>query len=458
MDGRKNDFSQGSVAGCILSLALPMTLAQLVNILYSVVDRIYLGRIPDVGHLALTGLGVTMPIISILLAFANLCGMGGAPLCSICRGKGDREEAERVMGNSFLLLMILGGAVMVLCYAFKTPILRLFGASDVSLPYAEEYLNIYLIGTLFVMVSLGMNPFINSQGFGRVGMLTVAVGAVVNIALDPVFIFALDLGVAGAAIATVIAQGCSAAWVLVFLTGKKTLLRLRLNALQLEMKRTIRILSLGLSGFFMGLTNSLVQIVCNKTLSIYGGDLYVGIMTVLNSLKEIFFMAAQGITGGTQPVIGYNYGAMKYGRVCKAIRFSAGTAIVYSAAVWVFLQLLPGPLMGLFSTDPELIAIGIPSLRIYFSLIIFQAMQMSAQSIFVGLGKSKQAVFFALFRKAFVCAPLAVLLPGLGMGANGVFLAEALSQLVSGTACFSAMYVTVYRRMRQAEDGLESAF
>ena len=455
MEQRKNDFSQGSVARCIMSLAIPMTLAQVVNILYSVVDRIYLGRIPNVGHLALTGLGITMPIISILLAFANLCGVGGAPLCSIHRGRGDNEEAERVMGNSFMLLVILGAAAMVICYAFKAPILRLFGASDVSFPYANEYLSIYLLGTLFVMVSLGMNPFINAQGFGRVGMLTVALGAVVNIVLDPVFIFALDMGVKGAALATVIAQGCSAVWVLRFLTGKKTILRLRLSTLRLQRQRTGRILALGLSGFIMGVTNSLVQIVCNKTLSIYGGDLYVGVMTVLGSVKDIFFMAAQGLTSGAQPVIGYNYGAMKYQRVTKAIRFSAGTAIGYSMAAWVLLQLLPGQLMSLFSADAELIAIGIPSMRIYFSLIMFQAMQMSAQSIFVGLGKSKQAIFFSLLRKAFICAPLAVILPAVGMGANGVFWAEALSQLVGGVACFSAMYVMIYRKLKLQRDGQE---
>lgn len=455
MEQRKNDFSQGSVARRIMSLAIPMTLAQVVNILYSVVDRIYLGRIPDVGHLALTGLGITMPIISILLAFANLCGVGGAPLCSIHRGRGDNEEAERVMGNSFMLLMILGVVTMAICYAFKAPILRLFGASDVSFPYANEYLSVYLAGTLFVMIGLGMNPFINAQGFGRVGMLTVALGAVVNIVLDPVFIFALDMGVKGAALATVIAQGCSAAWVLRFLTGKKTILRLHLSALRLQLRRTGRILALGLSGFIMGVTNSLVQIVCNKTLSVYGGDLYVGVMTVLGSIKDIFFMAAQGLTSGAQPVIGYNYGAMKYQRVVKAIRFSAGTAIGYSVAAWVLLQLLPGQLMGLFSADTELIAIGTPSMRIYFSLIMFQAMQMSAQSIFVGLGKSKQAIFFSLLRKAFICAPLAVIFPALGMGANGVFWAEALSQLVGGIACFTAMYLMIYQKLKLQPDRQE---
>lgn len=452
MAEQRNDFSKGSIPKAIMSLALPMTAAQLVNILYSVVDRIYLGRIPDIGHLALSGLGVTMPIISIMLAFANLCGMGGAPLCSIHRGKGENEEAERVMGNSFVLLMLLGAVVMAVCYLFKTPILYFFGASNVTYPYANEYLSIYLVGTLFVMIGLGMNPFINAQGFGRVGMLTVVLGAVINIVLDPIFIFVLDMGVRGAALATVIAQFCSAVWVLHFLTGKKTILRLRWKTMYLQAKRVGRVLTLGLSGFIMGLTNSLVQIVCNKTLSIYGGDLYVGIMTVLNSLKEIFFMATQGLTGGAQPVIGYNYGAGEYQRVRKSIRFTAIAAIGYSVGAWIFLQALPGPLMSLFSNDAATIASGIPAMRIYFCLIPFQAMQLAAQSTFVGLGKSKQAIFFSLLRKAFVCAPLVIILPTLGLGTNGVFLGEALSQLIGGLACFTAMYFIVYRPMGHLPD------
>lgn len=447
MTEQRNDFSKGSIPKAILSLALPMTAAQLVNILYSVVDRVYLGRIPEIGQLALSGLGVTMPVISILTAFANLCGMGGAPLCSIHRGKGENDEAERVMGNSFALLLLLGVVVTAVCYLFKTPILYFFGASDATYPYANEYLSVYLTGTLFVMVGLGMNPFINSQGFGRTGMLTVVLGAVINIVLDPVFIFALDMGVRGAALATVIAQLCSAVWVLCFLTGKKTILRLRRCNLRLQAKRVGRIFALGLSSFIMGLTNSLVQIVCNRTLSIYGGDLYVGIMTVLSSLKEIFFMATHGLTSGAQPVIGYNYGAGKYQRVRASIRFTAVAAIVYSFGALALLQALPGPLMGLFSTDGATITAGIPAMRIYFSLIPFQALQLAGQSIFVGLGKSRQAIFFSLLRKAFICAPLVMILPALGWGINGVFAGEALSQLIGGVACFVTMYFIVYRPM-----------
>lgn len=448
----RNDFSKGSIPKAIMNLALPMTMAQLVNVLYSVVDRIYLGRIPDTGHLALTGLGITMPVITILNAFANLCGMGGAPLCSIHRGKGENEEAERVMGNSFVLLLILGVASMVVCYVFKRPLLYWFGASDATFSYADEYLTWYLAGTLFVMVSLGMNPFINSQGFGRTGMLTVVLGAVVNIVLDPIFIFVLHMGVRGAAIATVIAQGCSAVWVLLFLTGKKGILRLKWSDLRLELRRTGRIIALGLSGFFMSLTNSLVQIVCNKVLSVYGGDLYVGIMTIINSLREVFFMVVHGLNNGAQPVIGYNYGAGKYSRVRKAIRFSVGVTVVYAALVWVLVMALPGAMIGLFNGDAATVASGIPALRIYFCLFLFMSLQIAAQSVFVGLGRSKQAVFFSLLRKAIINAPLTVILPVIGMGTTGVFVAEAISQLVGGLACFITMYCIVYRPMGRLPD------
>ena len=452
MADQRNDFSKGSISKAILSLAVPMTAAQLVNILYSVVDRIYLGRIPGTGHLALTGLGITIPIISILNAFANLCGMGGAPLCSIERGKGDHEEAERVMGNSFALLLLMGVAAMAACFLAKRPMLYLFGASDVTFPYADEYLSIYLCGTLFVMISLGMNPFINAQGFGRIGMLTVVLGAVVNLVLDPIFIFALGMGVRGAALATVIAQGCSALWVLKFLTGKKAILRLKWGNLRLKARRVGRIIALGLSGFFMSLTNSLVQVVCNKTLQVFGGDLYVGIMTIINSLREVFFMGIQGLNNGAQPVIGFNYGAGKYSRVRQCVRFSTGVTVGYAVLVWAVMMALPGPLIRLFNDDAATVACGILPMRIYFCLFVFMSLQIAAQSIFVGLGKSRQAVFFSLLRKAVINAPLTVILPVMGRGTNGVFEAEAISQLIGGVACYLTMYFTVYRPMGRLED------
>ena len=451
MEQRKNDFSKGSISGNIISLALPMTAANLVNVLYSVVDRIYLGRLPGSSHLALTGLGIVMPIISILMGLASLCGTGGAPLCSICRGQGDDEEAERVMGNAFTLLLLFGSAATVFFLALKRPILYLFGASPDTFPYANDYMTIYLCGTLFVMISLGMNPFINSQGFGRVGMMTVTLGAVANIILDPIFIFVLDMGVQGAALATVMAQGLSAAWVLKFLTGPKVLLRLKVSCMRLSGARTRRILALGLSGFFMNMTNSLVQVVCNATLQFYGGDLYVGIMTIINSLREVFVMPVQGLVNGAQPVMGYNYGARKFSRVRESIRFSVKAIVLYSAAFWLLAMTAPGLLIRIFNSEAEVVAKGIPALRIYFALFIPMSLQMAGQNVFTSLGRSRFAVFFSLLRKAIINAPLTVILP-LWLGTSGVFAAEAVSQLVGGLACFTTMYFTVYRPLSRMED------
>lgn len=429
----------------ILQMALPMTVAQLINILYNIVDRMYLGRLP--GHLSLTGLGLCLPIISILMGFANLCGMGGAPLCSIHRGKGENEEAERILGNSFALLLLFGAGLTALGLAFRRPILYLFGASDLTFPYANDYLTIYLLGTLFVMIGLGMNPFINAQGFSRMGMMTVALGAAVNIVLDPIFIFALDMGVRGAALATVLAQGCSALWVLKFLTGWRALLRLRWNTLRLQAARVRRILALGASGFAMSMTNSLVQVLCNASLQHYGGDLYVGVMTVINSIREVVSMPVQGITNGCQPVLGYNYGAGEYERVRRGIRFTTVLTVGYSVAAWALVMAVPELLIRIFNDEPELIAAGIPAFRLYFAAFFCMSFQFIGQSVFVGLGRSRSAVFFSLLRKAFIVAPLTLLLPGLGMGVDGVFAAEPVSNVLGGLACLLTMYVMVYRRL-----------
>ncbi len=429
----------------ILQMALPMTVAQLINILYNIVDRMYLGKLP--GHLSLTGLGLCLPIISILMGFANLCGMGGAPLCSIHRGKGEDGEAERILGNSFALLLLFGAGLTALGLAFRRPILYLFGASDLTFPYANDYLTIYLLGTLFVMIGLGMNPFINAQGFSRMGMMTVALGAAVNIVLDPIFIFALDMGVRGAALATVLAQGCSALWVLKFLTGRRALLRLRWNTLRLQAARVRRILALGASGFVMSMTNSLVQVLCNASLQHYGGDLYVGVMTVINSIREVVSMPVQGITNGCQPVLGYNYGAGEYERVRRGIRFTTVLTVGYSVAAWALVMAVPELLIRIFNDEPELIAAGIPAFRLYFAAFFCMSFQFIGQSVFVGLGRSRSAVFFSLLRKAFIVAPLTLLLPGLGMGVDGVFAAEPVSNVLGGLACLLTMYVTVYRRL-----------
>ena len=448
VERNEHDFSKGSIPRNIMSLAVPMTAAQLVNVLYSVVDRIYLGRLPGSSHLALTGLGITIPIVSIIMGFANLCGTGGGPLFSICRGQGDKKEAELVMGNAFTLLILLGAAVTAFFMVLKEPILYLFGASVNTFPYADDYMTIYLLGTLFVMISLGMNPFINAQGFGATGMMTVVIGAVLNLLLDPLFIFVFNMGVKGAALATVISQGVSAAWVMLFLTGRRALIRLRPSALRLEGRRVRRIISLGLSGFFMNMTNSLVQVVCNATLQAWGGDLYVGIMTIINSLREVFIMPVHGLTNGSQPVMGFNYGAGKPSRVRESIRFSVGVTVAYAAVFWAVAMIFPQALIFIFNDDPEVIAKGVPALRVYFGLFIFMSLQVAAQSVFVGLSHAKQAVFFSLLRKAIINAPLTVILP-IWMGTMGVFAAEAVSQLVGGLASSLTMYFTVYRPLRR---------
>ena len=445
----KNDFSKGSMARNIVHMAVPMTVAQLINILYNVVDRMYLGRLP--GHLALTGLGLCLPIISIIMGFANLCGMGGAPLCSIHRGRGENDEAEGIMGNSFTLLLLFGLGITAFCLLFRRPVLYLFGASDLTFPYANDYLTIYILGTVFVMVGLGMNPFVNAQGFSRTGMLTVTLGAAVNIVLDPIFIFGLDMGVRGAALATVISQGCSAVWVLKFLTGRRAILKLRLSALALRAGRVRRILALGSSGFAMSMTNSLVQVLCNATLQVWGGELYVGVMTVINSIREVISMPIQGITNGCQPVLGYNYGAKEYRRVRQGIRFTACLGIGYSLAAWALVLLFPEALIRIFNDEADLIAAGIPAFRIYFATFFCMSFQFIGQSVFVGLGKSRQAVFFSLLRKAFIVAPLTLLLPVLGLGVNGVFLAEPISNVLGGLACLITMYFVVYRPLGKLE-------
>ena len=447
---QKNDFSKGSVVGNILKLALPMTLAQLINVMYNIVDRIYIGMIPENATLALTGLGLCLPIISIVTAFANLFGMGGAPLCSIERGRGNLEEAEKIMGNSFAMMVVTGIILTVLGLAFKRPMLYLFGASDATIPYAESYITIYLMGNLFVMVGLGMNSFINSQGFGGVGMTTVVCGAVANIILDPIFIFALNMGIQGAALATVLSQFLSALWVLKFLTGKKAILRLKKTCFRLRLKRVWDITALGMTGFTMSITNCAVQIICNSTLQIYGGDLYVGVMTVINSIREVISMPVSGVTNSAQPVLGFNYGAGKYKRVRSGIKFMSIVCIAYTTVVWAILYVFPEFFIHIFNQDAELTIAAVPAIHVYYFGFFTMSLQFAGQSVYVALGKSKQAVFFSLFRKAIIVIPLTLLLPQMfSLGTTGVFLAEPISNFIGGGACFITMLATVWRKLKE---------
>lgn len=437
MRTHQTNFSTGNVYRNIMEVAVPMIIAQILNLLYNIVDRIYIGRIPEIGATALTGVGLCFPIITLITAFTYLFGNGGAPLCSMERGRGNEKEAEMLMGNTFVMLIGTG-------LLFYRPILYAFGASDVTFPYASGYIKIYLLGTLSVMVTLGMNPFINSQGFGNMGMLTILIGAVLNIVLDPLFIFVFHMGVRGAAAATIISQFCSAVWVLRFLCGKKAVLTLKKSAMIISGKRVKDIISLGMSGFFMAFTNSLVQIVCNATLQTWGGDIYVGVMTVLNSVRDIFTMPVQGLTNGASPVMSFNYGEKAYDRIKKAIKFITIVCVVYTFTGWGILKLAPEFFIRIFNNDPELLRKGVPALHIYFFGFCFMALQFTGQSVFVALGKAKRATFFSLLRKAFIVVPLTILLPYVnGLGTDGVFWAEPISNLAGGCACFFTMLATV---------------
>ena len=455
---RKNDFSKGSISKNILSLAIPLTVAQLTVVLYNVVDRAFIGHIETVGRDAFTGIGLVMPATYIITAFANLCGTGGAPLFSIARGRGDGRKASRIMGVSFTLLLLLGAVLTAAFYLFQTPFLYLVGGSGETVVHARNYLQIYLAGVIPVMIGLGMNPFINAQGFGKTGMMTTLLGAVINLILDPVFIFGLRMGVRGAALATVIAQTCSAAWVLAFLTGKKAVLRLERRAMGLDGPILRRICALGLTGFTFSVTNSVVQALGNAQLQAYGaasgsGDLYVAAMTAIVSVREIIFQPIRGLTQGAQPVLGYNYGAGKYSRVRESVRFLIVSCLGYNILIWIVLLAFPGAFIRLFNDDPGLLAAGVPAMRVYYAAYVMMSFQMIGQNTFVALGRAKNAVFFSLFRKVILVTPLMLILPRLwGLGAYGVFAAEPVSDVIGGTACFITMMLTVWREMKRPDE------
>ena len=450
---KENDFSKGSVISNILKLALPMTLAQLINVLYNIVDRVYIGMIPENATLSLTGLGLCLPIISMVIAFANLFGMGGAPLCSIERGRGNKKEAEAIMGNAFVMMVAVGILLTILGLIFKRPMLYLFGASDATISYADSYITIYLLGNIFVMTGLGMNSFINSQGFGTVGMMTVLLGAITNIILDPIFIFVFHMGVRGAALATILSQCLPAIWILTFLTGKRAILKLRPSAMKLEGGRILRIVGLGMSGFTMAITNSSVQVMYNAMLQRFGGDLYVGIMTVINSVREVISMPVNGMTNSSQPVMGFNYGAGEYGRVRKSIVFVSVACIIYTVIMWLFVHECPEFFIRIFNREGELVEAGIPAMRVYFFGFFMMSLQFSGQAVFVGLGKSKKAVFFSIFRKVIIVIPLILMLPTVfGLGTTGILMAEPISNFIGGVACFGTMLFTVWPELKQNKE------
>lgn len=424
-----------------------MFVAQILNLLYNIVDRIYIARIPRIGTAALGAVGLCFPIVILITAFTNMFGSGGAPLFSISRGAGNRKEASMIQNTAFFMLLVTAGVLTVLGEFIGSPLLRVFGASDQAMVHALPYLRIYLLGTIFSMIATGMNPFINAQGYSTIGMTTVMIGAVANIILDPVMIFVLGLGVEGAAIATILSQALSAAFVLRFLLGKKVDYRLRLlraDEIRSCGPRARRIIGLGMAAFIMQLTNSLVSISCNNVLAHVGGDLYVSIMTIINSARQMLETPLLSITEGTSPIISFNYGAGRYKDVKKAGAIMFLLSLFYAGGVWILIRLFPAFVIGIFSSDAGLMETALPSFNLYFSTFIFMVFQHCGQIVFKSLGKKNHAIFFSLFRKGLIVVPLTYLLPyAFHMGTAGVFAAEPVSNVLGGMACFITMLLVV---------------
>ena len=444
----RGDFSEGRVERHIVRLGVPIMLAELVHVLYNIVDRVYIGHMAGEGTTALTGLGVCFPLITLIGAFGNLVSTGGSTLSTIARGEGDNDRAGRIMMTSFTVLLIMGTILTLLLYMTAPVTLRWLGGDNTSLPAALGYFHIYVLGTIPVLISLGMNPFINAQGFPRVGMMTVIIGAVINIVLDPVFIFALNMGIGGAALATVISQTVSAIWVLVFLTGRRPAVRL----VRLGVDRALLpgIMKLGVTGFTFKVTNSITQAIVNIMLKQWGGAisaLYIGAMGLINSLREIMSLPTNGVTTGGQSVMSYNYGAQRPERVKASIRFMLWGSLVINVIMWALVMFAPGAMFGLFTEDRELISLATHCARLYFGAFPFMALQLTGQSTFVALNYPRHALFFSLLRKIVLVAPLTLILPRLGLGADGVFWAEMLSQLTGATACYVTMHRTIWKKL-----------
>lgn len=449
----KGDFSKGSVPYLILKLGLPIMLAEMVVVLYNIVDRAYIGHMGDRSTMAITGLGVCFPLITFISAFANLLSTGGTTLATIARGEKDDAKAERMLSTSFTLLLIIGSFLTVTLLALAPWLLELLGGDELSLPYAIGYFRIYVIGTIPVLISLGMNAFINAQGFPKIGMGTVILGAVLNIALDPLFIFTLDMGIRGAALATVLSQSASALLVVLFLMSKRPPLRLR--RLLIDRKQLGGLLKLGATGFTFRVTTSFTQAIVNIMLKAWAGPLstlYVGAMTLNNSIREVMSLPIGGVTAAGQNVMSYNYGAKKNCRVAECIKFIFFSGLLVNTLLWILMLLFPRPILGIFTNDTELIDLTVHCARIYFGAFPFMALQMSGQTTFVALNRPKHALFFSMLRKLILVTPLTLLLPSLGLGVDGVFWAEFLSQMIGASICFSTMYLTIWRKMRRGKE------
>jgi putative MATE family efflux protein len=429
---REERMASASIGSLTVSMAFPAILAQLINILYSIIDRIYIGHMKGVGSAALTGVGVTFCITVFISAFSGFISNGAAPLAAIWLGKGDGEHAEKILGNSVTFLLLCTVILMAFFYAFQTPLLYLFGASDATIGYATSYISIYLIGTVFVELSLGLNAFIICQSQSRIAMYSVLIGAVANIILDPIFIFVLHLGVKGAAIATVVSQALSALWVVSFLTGQKTSLKIRLSCMKFESGILFSIFSLGISPFIMRATESFISIVLNHGLQTYGGDLYVGSLTIMQSVMQIFAAPVSGYTQGLAPVISYNYGAGNFKRVREVYRWMIGGCFVFMLLATLTTILFPEWYAFFFTEDTELIALVGKTMPIFMLGMLIFGLQNGIQPTFLALGQAKISLFIAVLRKIILLIPLAIILPHF-FGVMGVYYSEPISDILSAT-------------------------
>lgn len=429
----------------IFSLAIPAVVAQLINVVYNMVDRIYIGHIPGVGAQALTGLGLSLPVILLIQAFSALAGMGGAPQASIQLGKGKRDAAEKILGNSVTLLFCFAIVLTVFMYVLKTPLLYLFGASDTTIVYAEDYLNVYLIGTIFVMAYQGLNMYISCQGYAGTAMISVLIGALLNIVLDPIFIFGFNMGIRGAAVATVMSQGVSAIWVVRFLFGKKTGLKIRRKNLRIDRKVAGAIFALGVSPFIMQSTESLINIVLNRGLQQYGGDCYVGALTILQSVMQLIIIPVQGFSQGMQPIISYNYGADRIKRVRQTFLIALSVIWGFSFVFTGLVMLFPRVFAGLFTSDAAMLTLAAKKMPVFSAGLLIFGVQMTCQNTFMGLGKAKISLFIALWRKVILLIPLAIILPKF-LGVDGIYYSEPIADIVSAVTAGILFIVTVWQQ------------
>lgn len=445
----------------LFKLALPSVVAQLVNLLYNMVDRVYIGHMENVGSLALTGVGVCMPVILLVSAFAALVGMGGAPQVSIYMGKKDYKTAEKIMGNCFVFLIFISIVLTGFLYIFGEDLLLIFGASENTIGYAIDYMNIYVIGTIFVQMALGMNMFITCQGFTKISMLSVVIGAVLNIILDPILIFNFNMGVKGAALATIISQAVSAVWVVSFLAGKKSGIRLKKENFKVDFRILLPCLALGVSPFIMQATESVINICFNSSLLKYGGDVAVGAMTVLSTVMQFSMLPLQGLTQGAQPITSYNYGAENPDRVKQSFKLLLISCFVYSMLLWSLVMIMPEKFVLMFNSAPELVSYGSWAMRIYFAVLGIFGIQIACQQTFIAIGNAKTSLFLAVFRKIILLIPLIYILPNFFADkAMAVYLAEPVADIIAvitTSILFARYFSKTLKKMKANEENIKTA-